>query len=130
MRKATAIFIALVLMGLPIALPSSVMAAFDPFNKVCNDGGNSDVDEAAVCNADDSNPLAEEGVLVQIVRLLSFVVGVAAVIMIILGGLKYVTSNGDANATSSAKNTILYAIIGVVVSALSQVIIEFVIRRT
>jgi hypothetical protein len=46
-----------------------------------------------------------------------------------VGGLKYITSQGDPNATATAKNTILYAAIGLVVVALAQVIVRFVIGR-
>lgn len=64
-----------------------------------------------------------------VVNILSIVVGVVAVIMIIIGGLKYVTSSGDSNKVSSAKNTILYAIVGLVIVALSQFIVRFVLDR-
>src|SRR4051812_47648428 len=49
-------------------------------------------------------------VIKQVINILSIIVGVAAVIMIIIGGFKYVTSGGDANNIASAKNTIIYAI--------------------
>ncbi len=65
-----------------------------------------------------------------IVNILSVVVGIAAVIMIIIGGLKYVTSNGDSNAISSAKNTIIYAIVGLVIVAMSQFIVQFVLNKS
>lgn len=64
-----------------------------------------------------------------VVSILSFIVGVLAVIMIIIGGLKYVTSSGDANNITSAKNTILYAVIGLVVAVLAQVIVRFVLNQ-
>jgi hypothetical protein len=59
----------------------------------------------------------------------SLVVGVVAVIMIIIAGFKYITSGGDSGNVTSAKNTILYAIIGLVVVALSQFIVKFVLGR-
>lgn len=69
----------------------------------------------------------------QIIRtgifILSIIVGVAAVIMIIIGGLRYVTSGGDSAAVNSAKNTILYAVIGLVVAALAQLIVQFVLNK-
>ena len=65
-----------------------------------------------------------------IINILSVLVGVVAVIMIIVGGLKYITSNGDSSAISSAKNTIIYAIIGLVIVAMAQFIVQFVINRT
>jgi hypothetical protein len=65
--------------------------------------------------------------ITQAINIFSVVVGVIAVIMIIIGGVKYITSGGDASNVTGAKNTILYAIIGLVVVALSQVIVQFVL---
>lgn len=67
--------------------------------------------------------------ITQVINIFSWIVGVAAVIMIMVGGFRYVTSQGDSNNISAAKNTILYAIIGLVVVALSQVIVRFVINK-
>jgi hypothetical protein len=49
--------------------------------------------------------------------------------MIIIGGFKYITSGGDSNNVSSAKNTILYAIIGLIIVALAQTIVRFILGR-
>ncbi|MCA9324600.1 hypothetical protein KDA23_00840 [Candidatus Saccharibacteria bacterium] len=68
--------------------------------------------------------------LATVVNLLSSIVGVAAVIMIIVSGFKYITAGGDANKVSSAKSTLIYAIVGLVVVAMAQVIVRFVINRT
>lgn len=65
-----------------------------------------------------------------IVNLLTAVAGVAAVIMIIVGGLRYVTSAGSADASKSAKNTILYAVVGLVIVALAQLIVHFTLHTT
>src|SRR5689334_12447032 len=56
-----------------------------------------------------------------IINLLSVVVGVVAVIMIIVGGFRYITSGGSDTGVTGAKNTILYAIIGLIIVALAQV---------
>lgn len=64
-----------------------------------------------------------------VVSVLSFIVGVAAVIMIIVGGFKYITSGGDSSSTASAKNTILYALVGLIVAVLAQVLVRFVINQ-
>lgn len=61
-------------------------------------------------------------------NILSILVGVAAVIMIMVGGFKYVTSGGDSSKTSSAKNTILYAVIGIVIVVFAQSIVFFVLK--
>lgn len=78
-----------------------------------------------------SNTQQATGKVQQIIRLIinifSIIVGVVAVIMIIIGGLKYITSGGDSNNVTSAKNTILYAIIGLIIVALAQIIVRFVL---
>lgn len=68
-------------------------------------------------------------IIATVINILSIVVGVVAVIMIIIGGLKYITSSGDSANITSAKNTILYAIIGLVVVALAQIIVRFVLDK-
>jgi uncharacterized membrane protein len=64
-----------------------------------------------------------------IVNLLSAIVGIVAVIMIIVGGLRYITSGGNEQSVTSAKNTILYAIIGLIVVALAQLIVRFTLNK-
>jgi hypothetical protein len=64
-----------------------------------------------------------------IVNLLSAVVGIVAVIMIIFGGLRYITSGGNDSSVTGAKNTILYAIIGLIIVALAQVLVRFTLNK-
>src|SRR4051812_10291572 len=66
----------------------------------------------------------------QIVDIFSIVVGAVAVIMIIYGGFRYITSGGDSNRVGSAKNTLIYAIIGLVIVALAQIIVRFVLSTS
>ncbi len=84
------------------------------------------------CSASDQGALANtriESIIKTVINLFSLVVGVVAVIMIIIGGLKYITSGGDSGNITGAKNTILYAVIGLVVVALAQFIVKFVLGR-
>ena len=67
--------------------------------------------------------------LATALNIFSVVIGVIAVVMVMVGGLKYITSQGDATQTNSAKNTVLYAAIGLVIVAMSQVIVHFVLTR-
>jgi len=79
---------------------------------------------------DTGEPVDEVGgIIATVINILSLIVGVVSVIMIIIGGLKYITSAGDANSAKSAKDTILYAVIGLVVVAMAQVIVRFVLTR-
>lgn len=80
------------------------------------------------CGTEDPED-AVNTIITTVINIFSLVVGVISVIMIIIGGLKYITSGGDSGNVSGAKNTILYAIIGLVVVALSQVIVRFVLQR-
>lgn len=67
--------------------------------------------------------------ITNVVNIFSVIVGIIAVIMIIWGGLKYITSGGDSGNVTGAKNTILYAIIGLIIVALAQVIVRFVLGQ-
>jgi len=67
------------------------------------------------------------GIFSTITNVLLFVLGAVSVIMIIIGGLRYVVSGGDSSAVTAAKNTILYAIVGVIVAILAYAIVNFVI---
>lgn len=68
-------------------------------------------------------------IIALVINILSILVGVAAVIMIIVNGFRFVISNGDSTAVGAAKNGIIYAIIGLVIVAMAQVIVVFVINR-
>ncbi len=67
--------------------------------------------------------------LKKVINIISAVVGVIAVIMIVVGGFKYITSGGESSNVSGAKNTIIYAIIGLVIVAFAQIIVHFVINH-
>ena len=69
-------------------------------------------------------------IIKTVINILSIVVGVAAIIMIIIGGLRYVTSGGDASSTASAKNTIIYALVGLVVAVFAQFLVRYVLFST
>jgi len=67
--------------------------------------------------------------ITSVINIFSVFVGIIAVIMIIVGGYRYITSGGDSTKVTSAKNTLLYAIIGLVIVALAQVIAQFVLNK-
>ena len=61
------------------------------------------------------------------VNIMLFAVGILAVIILIWGGIRYILSGGDSGAVSSAKKTILYAVVGLIVAILAYAIVNFVI---
>jgi hypothetical protein len=66
--------------------------------------------------------------ITNIVDILSIVVGIVAVVMIIIAGFRYITSGGKQESVTGAKNTILYAVIGLVIVAFAQVIARFALN--
>lgn len=62
-----------------------------------------------------------------VINVMLFLVGALSVIMLIYGGIRYTISQGDSGAITNAKNTIMYAIIGIVISILAYAIVNFVI---
>lgn len=83
--------------------------------------------QAAQCDGCPANLFGENGVFRQVTNAILYIVGIVAVIMLIIGGIKYVVSGGDAKKVTDAKNTVLYAIIGLVICFFAFAIVNFVI---
>lgn len=62
-----------------------------------------------------------------VVNMMLYLLGAIAVVMIVVGGIRYTTSNGDSSAITSAKNTILYAVVGLVVAIMAYALVNFVV---
>ena len=80
------------------------------------------------CSSNGESALSR--ILKLVLNVLSFLVGITAIIMIIIGGFKFITSNGDSNNISSARNSILYAVIGLIIVAAAQVMVHFVLASS
>lgn len=86
----------------------------------------------AIAGVNCTDPGAQNRVkklVTTIIDILSIIVGAVSVIMIIIGGLRYVTSAGDSTGTTAARNTIIYALVGLAVVIFAQSIVAFVIGR-
>jgi len=79
-------------------------------------------------NGGDSITTKVNNFLKHLINIFSAIIGVIAVVMIIFGGFRYITSGGNDTSVTSAKNTILYAIIGLVIVALAQLLVRFVLK--
>ena len=82
---------------------------------------------AAQCDGCPSDLFGDTGVFRQITNVILYIAGIIAVIMLIVGGIKYLISGGDSKKVTDAKNTVLYAIIGLVICFLAFAIVNFVI---
>jgi len=116
----------------PALAPVSVYAAEDNnitkglctgTNAAAGEGGN-------VCTAGGENNDDLKALAAKIVNLISLLVGIVAIIMIIYGGFRYITSGGDSGRVGNAKNTLIYAIIGLIIVALSQFIVHYVLTAS
>ena len=128
-KKALLTFTAIFALAVPVLTPVLVNAASATDSGLCQ-GVNlqvSDSCDIATSGAEGTDKV--NNLITTIINIFSLVVGVVAVIMIIVGGLKYITSGGDSGNVTGAKNTILYAVIGLVVVALAQFIVKFVLGK-
>lgn len=99
-------------------------------------GGSSNSGIWGACDdtATDSNTICGDDteaidIVKRIINVLLYIIGILSVVMIIFSGLKYVNSRGDAESIKSAKNTLLYAVVGLVVAMLAFTIVNFVVGR-
>ena len=72
--------------------------------------------------------IGDNGVFSRITNTVLLIVGLISVIMLVYGGLRYILSGGDSKKVTDAKNTILYAIIGLIISLLAYAIVNFVLN--
>ena len=123
----TLAFLPMLALGM-VAMAPTTAHATDPSDETvkCNKN-NVNISGGVKCakSADQKGSLS--GVIQDVTNVLLFVIGAVAVIMIIIGGIRYTTSNGDSNQVTAAKNTILYGVIGVIVALLAFAIVSFVV---
>ena len=112
-----------------VATPALASAAFDPFGgSLCN-GKRAN---SAVCEekANKGNPISgPDGILAKITNIVAYVAGAAAIILIVISGIKYITSGGDPGKVSSAKDTLVNALIGLVVIVLARALIIYIVVK-
>lgn len=137
MKKLITLVFGVVLILTLFVGESRLLAAdvYDPYDsEVCQQARrNSGGDVPVACAVRDTDPVTGgEGLIIKASRLVIMVVGVTSVLMIMLGGYSYITANsGDFQdqKIKGAKNTILYAVIGLVVAVMSQIFVVFVLKN-
>jgi len=83
--------------------------------------------ENARGNGQQTNLFGNGGTITTVINIMLFVIGIACVIMIIYGGIRYTISRGNPDDVKNAKNTILYAIVGLVIAIIAYAIVNWVI---
>lgn len=124
LTKISSTIFAITLSIFAISIGSPVFAATDI--DACNSlSSDSIAYKAAGCDKNDADQLP-----ITIINILNVVIGISgliAVIFIIIGGFNYMTSSGDAAKIKKAKDTILYACIGLVICVIAFAIVNWVI---
>lgn len=130
MKRLRLLLAGFVFIGALGAIGSSA-SAFDLLSDACSKNP-----EATACKDNDTSQTTTDnsiygpnGAIGKVVRIMSIIIGVAAVIVIIIAGIQYMTSTGDATNVNNAKNAIIYALIGLLVAVIAQVLVLFVIGR-
>ena len=123
MKLKSFIVSAMVLMGaFGVILPAQVNAVEDP----CSIGALDETQKEALgCNGDGSKVMTTAN---NVINTAIALIGVVAVIGLILGGIQYVKSAGDVGKTAQAKNTIIWSIIGLIVTLLAFAVVNFVLK--
>lgn len=120
-KRITSIITSLALMFGFVAFATPALAA--PVDVL---GGEACKGNTSVCGDDGSDVFT---IVKNVINVMLLAAGIIAVIMIIIGGINYAVSNGESAKVTNAKNTILYAIVGLVVAALAFSIVNFVVAR-
>lgn len=120
---ATATSIALVVSRANVAQAGDADAGTDVDLTTGIEGGSQ---TAAGTTQEGTTLFGDGGIFSTITNILLFLVGAISVIMLVIGGIRYVVSGGDQQAVTNAKNTILYAIVGIVVAFLAFAAVQFV----
>ena len=109
--------------------PAFVSAAYDPFDGAdCAKG--SATAQSAVCKTDKSKSLTgSDGVIVAVTNFVAIIAGIAAVIILLVASIKYITSDGDPKEIELAKHTIIYAVVGILVVLFAKVVITYVVNK-
>lgn len=84
-------------------------------------------DGANAARSDEQKDVDANTLFKDVTNTLLYIIGGVSVIMIVFGGFRYIISNGDSNQVTSAKNTILYAVVGLIVALVAYAIVNFVL---
>lgn len=123
-------FLPILVIVVPMAFSVSAYAV-NLNEQVCSGSKNLNLNSGpADCSTTSVNSSSVSSDIQTVVEWFSIIVGIIAVVMIIVGGLKYITSGGESSKVSSAKTTIIYAIVGLIIVALAQIIVHFVLAKS
>jgi hypothetical protein len=128
-RLATTLLLLFALIS-PVGVLVGQSSAADIFENTCNSDGK--ISKTSVCQDVQNQQDSETNPIISIIRVaievISFLIGVAAVIGLVVSGIRFATAS-DSNGAASARNGAIYSLVGVAVAALAQGIVVFVLNR-
>lgn len=130
MKKLFTAVLAVPALALAVSTVATLPAAAQTDCPTTTGGQNLSLQSGANCakgKGQQTELFGQSGVFKRITDVMLFLIGAISVIMLIIGGIRYVLSGGEQAKVAEAKNTILYAVIGVVVAILAYAVVNFVI---
>lgn len=107
----------------------AVSAAFVATPLVAESASAQVSDGLDMTTTDENKSLSVNTLVKNVINILLWAIGIVSVIMLIIGGFRYVTSNGDSSQVTAAKNTIMYSVIGLIIAIFAYGIVNFVVFR-
>lgn len=124
------IIISLIIIFSGMLMFSPSVAAVNIFNNICN---SSTAQSTEVCKSVNSETSSKQNPFLKIMKivinLMSYAIGIAAIIILIVAGLQMMIGGDDPQAVTNSRNMIIYALVGIVVAVLAQVIVVFVLKK-
>lgn len=129
MKRLAAFFALLCLLLSPAAMAQA--APFDFFQDPCRDAPDSTVcqDRRADQTGSDNSITGPDGVISKAINIVSLIVGIAAFIVIIISGLQFILGVGDPARIANARNSLIYALAGIVVAVMAQALVKLVLNK-
>lgn len=130
MRRLFLVFTLLAIFSAPVLTFSGTASAAEVFQPCNGSAANTDVCQDANAQAGNNgsnNPIVD--IISAAIKVISFLIGAAAIIGIVVSGIRMTTAGGDSQAVASARSALIYSLIGVAVAVLAQVLVAYVLDK-
>ncbi len=134
LRRLILIILSIFMLSAPVAVTPAATAATASAAEILNQACMGEAAQSAICKSaaqtGTNNPISgKQGILAKVARVLGYIVGIGAVIVLVVGSFNYVTAAGNAERSAKAKARITYALVGLLVALLSWTIAAFFTHR-
>jgi hypothetical protein len=129
MKRLAALFALLCLTLAPVGIAN---AQFNFFQDVCEGSGADSTackDSQSDQSTNDNSITGPNGVISKATNIITLIVGIAAFIVIVVSGLQFILGVGDPARIANARNALIYAIVGIIIAVMAQVIVKFVVNK-